>query len=207
VLALGDLGGDKVDVPLAFNSTTQATCPEPVEPATVSAGAGDGSGTVTVDPATCLVGGQTVTVTATGLTPYSATTNFFGALVECNTSPSQPTVDLAGNDVPVSCTGFLADSFTPNAPGSLTRNFPIVAGTTGPPFPGIDSAGNNAATDAAQYPCPPTPAQVSAGAACVVELEDYGGDKIAVPLSFDTEEASTNRSSSSTKAASVHITG
>jgi hypothetical protein len=208
VLAVGDSAGDQIVVPLAFNTPAPPpTCSGPVEPATVSAGAGDGSGTVTVDPATCLVGGQTVTVTATGLTPYSTTSNFFGALVECNTSPGQPTLDLAGNEVPVSCTGFLADSFTPNAPGTLTRNFPIVAGTTGPPFPGIDSAGDNAATDAAQYPCPPTAAQVSAGAACVLELEDYGGDKIAVPLSFDTDEASTNRSSSSTKAAAVHVTG
>jgi hypothetical protein len=39
-----------------------------------------------------------------------------------------------------------------------------------------------------------------------VALEDYGGDKIAVPLSFDTDVASTNRSPSSTKATSSHVT-
>jgi hypothetical protein len=181
----------QASTPDTTTTTTQAVgaCSVPVAPNTVTTG----GASVTVDPATCLVGGESVTVTATGLMPYS-TTNLLGTLLECNANATQPTVTLDGNAIPVSCTGALAASFTPTASGSLPPNtsFTVVVGTTGPPTTGTDSAGNDAAADAANYPCGP------AADSCVIAVGDLGGDKVAVPISFNTNVPLTNPTKSTT---------
>jgi hypothetical protein len=153
-----------------------------VAPATGTAAAGDGQGSVTVTPATCLISGEKVTVTATGLSPFNTTTNPIGTILECNTNASQPTESLLGKAIPDSCTGALANSFTPTASGSLAATtFSIVEGTTGPPVANTtDSAGNPGATDAAKYPCGP------AADTCVLAVGDLAGDEITVPISFNT---------------------
>jgi len=50
----------------------------------------------------------------------------------------------------------------------------------------MDSAGNDPATDAAKYPCPPTPAQVSAGDSCVLAFGDSAtaDGQVTVPIAF-----------------------
>ena len=58
------------------------------------------------------------------------------------------------------CTNPLNAITATDASGNLDPNFTIVAGTVGPPATGTDSSGGDAATDAANYPCPPTPMPV-----------------------------------------------
>ncbi len=82
----------------------------------------------------------------------------------------------------------LGDSFTPNAQGTYSGKFTILAGTTGPPTEGTDSAGNSAASDAAKYPCPPTAAQVSKGDHCDLAVGDLAGDEVPVPIAFNTNK-------------------
>jgi len=143
-------------------------------------------GTVTVTPATCLVGGTSVTVTATGLVP-----NSLGSILECNNDASQPTVIYDGTAIPVSCSK-VALITTSASGGLLAANeaFTVLETsptfTIGPPAAGTDSTGGSAATDAASYPCPPTAAQVTAGVGCVIAVGDLGGDQVAVPISFNT---------------------
>jgi hypothetical protein len=142
-----------------------------------------------------------VTVSATGLTPNTkATPNALGTVIECNSDAGQPTITFAGNAIPVSCSAVLGDSFTPNAQGTYSGKFTIVAGVTGPPTEGTDSAGNSAANDAANYPCPPTPAQVSKGDHCDVAVGDLAGDEIPVPISFNTNKLSTTTTTAATTA-------
>jgi hypothetical protein len=169
--------------PTTTSSTTTTTAPCNAQPATMTGTPPNGTATVTVNPATCLEPGTKVTITATGLLPYNGTTNLLGTVLECNDDTGQPTVPLAGRNFPVSCTGALANDFVPNASGTLSTTFSVVVGMTGPPTTGTDSAGNDASTDAAKYPCPPLPAQTADK--CVIAVGDIGGDKVIVPISFN----------------------
>jgi hypothetical protein len=178
-------------------TTLPGTCPVPVVSATATGTGSGGSGTVVVNPATCLVGGQSVTVTATGLKPYNASTNELGTVLECNSNASQPTVLFAGEAVPVSCTKVTAATFTPNAGGTLNTTFTISVGTLGPPTIGTDSAGNSATTDAGNYPCGP------AVDSCVVAVGDLGGDQVLVPISFNTNVSLTNPGGSGTTTTTI----
>jgi hypothetical protein len=185
-------------------TTTTTTTTEPAgncTPESVTASGSPGSAspsaTATVDPGTCLVNGSQVDISATGLLPASSS-NFLGTFIECNTDPNQPVVSILGNVVPLSCTDALKYIFTPNAAGTASTSsltpgpyFTVVEGTTGPPCAptlctGTDSSGGNPYTDAANYPCPPTAAEQTAGDTCDIVISDTGGDHIEVPLSFDT---------------------
>ena len=201
VVALGDTAGDKIEVPITFNGEIPPPPTCNAEPATATATAGTGS--ATVDPATCLVNDSLMNISATGLTPATAD-NYLGQFVECNSDPNQPTDSILGNPIPVSCSDYLKYVFTPDAAGTASMPnpsnvpdplpaFSVVDGTTGPPCaPALctgstltDSSGGNVYTDAANYPCPPTPAQVAAGDTCYVAVRDFGGDQIDVPIDFD----------------------
>jgi hypothetical protein len=138
------------------------------------------AGTLTVTPTMGLAGGDTVTVTGSGFTASST-----GGILECNDDPGQPTIQLAGNAVPVSCTSPLTKLVTTTTSGGLpTTSFTIVQGTVGPPTSGTDSSGGSAATDAANYPCPPTTAQVTAGDSCVIAFGDQAGDQATQDIAF-----------------------
>jgi hypothetical protein len=178
---------------------------------TGTAAAGKGQGTLVATPpgatgtpgtqATCVVNGTLLTLAATGLTPLGVNNNALGTFIECNDDPSQPTFSILGNAIPISCTGALKYVFTPNAAGTANMPdpnaqpaalpaFTVVGGTTGPPCvptlcTGNDSAGNSPYTDAANYPCPPTAAQIAAGDTCVVAVGDTGGDQVTVPIEFN----------------------
>jgi len=138
--------------------------------------------TLTVDPATCLNAGMVLAVSGKGFQKNSA-----GAILECNDAPGEPTVTTLGNDIPVGCTNPLSDLAETTASGELSGSITVVTGTIGPPASGTDSAGNAASADAADYPCPPTPAQVAAGVTCVVVYGDQAGDEVPVPISFASE--------------------
>jgi len=165
-------------------TTTTTTNPCTAQSVSVTASPPDGTATVTVDPGTCLLNGTVATISATGLMAASIS-NFIGSFVECNSDPGQPTITVLSHVIPVSCTSASADTFTPNAGGTVDAPFTIIGGTTGPPATGLDSAGNQAGVDAANYPCPPTAAQVTAGDTCDLQVSDSGGDLVEVPLSFD----------------------
>jgi hypothetical protein len=175
--------GQSARAPIDFNfestTTTLVTIPPGCTPA--SASGTSGSATVTVTPATCLVNDLIVEVTGTGLHPAT-----LGSLLECNTDPAQPTVflSLSGDAVPVGCSNLVSDLTTTSAGGTVATKFTIVTGTVGPPGTGTDSSGGDAATDAANYPCPPTAAQVASGVTCALEWGDLAGDKVTVPLAF-----------------------
>jgi len=164
------------------------------------------TGTVTVNPATCLYGGAPTTVTASGLVASS-----LGSILECNSDAAQPTVTYLGAAIPVSCTAVKVFSTSPTGTiGPSYQAFNVVVGTTGPPCSStctpanVDSAGNPPATDAAKYPCPPTPAQVTAGDHCVIAVGDLAGDQVAVPIAFDASHPSVTPSGGGTTTTAVH---
>jgi Neocarzinostatin family len=134
--------------------------------------------TITVTPSQGLVGGAVTEITATNFVP-----NQLAGALECNSTPGQPTVDFAGvAEVDVSCSPPQEQSTGTN--GTFSMSFHVSEGVTGPPQGGIDSAGNQAAVDAANYPCPPTPAQQAAGHYCSISVGDQAGDVTHVPISF-----------------------
>ncbi len=178
----------------AAPATTLVACNGvPKSASAVNAGTGT-TATVTVTNATCLVGGQTVQVTATNLSPSS-----IGSVLECNADKSQPTVLVVGTAIPISCSKL--DIFTTTSSGGVptgNQAFTVLESssteTIGGQNSGPETGGTgNLAADAAKYPCPPTPAQVTAGDFCVIAVGDTGnpkipnsGDQVAVPISFNT---------------------
>ncbi len=142
---------------------------------------------ITVTPSSGIqpTGSTVVSVSGSGFAASSA-----GAILECNNDPNQPTVSLEGHATPVSCgPNPLAPGATNLAPTNSSGgfgpvSFTVTTGTVGPPATGTDSSGGNAATDAASYPCPPTPAQQAAGYSCVVAFGDATGNEGIQPISF-----------------------
>jgi hypothetical protein len=191
-IAEGNIGG----------TMQSAAYPCPPSPANVAAGGScavlveDGAGmqatspigitgpvpvpTLTVTPSTGLVGGATTQVHATNFVP-----NQLAGVVECNNASNQPTQLYDGLALPVSCSVPQVNQSTSSA-GDLSVRFQIIQGVTGPPTNGTDSAGNPASTDAAAYPCPPTPAQQAAGATCNIGAGDLAGDRAFTAISFAT---------------------
>lgn len=159
-----------------------------------------GGAQMTVDPGTCLRGGQVVTVTGSGLKPNSP-----GGLSECNSTSDQPTISVEGSQVPVSCTNPLAQAVTTSPTGTLATTFTIITGYSGPPSSGTDSAGKSAMTDAESYPCPPTTAQGSTGATCTIAFGDAGGDQLSANIGFVANAKATVTTPGSTLTPSVPI--
>lgn len=167
-----------------FESTTTTTAPPPAGCTPVPTTGTGGTAIVTVTPGTCLTEDEKVTVTGTGLAPSSV-----GSILECNGDPSAPTVmdSLTGTGLSVGCTspalGITASNST-DASGHLNSSWIALTGTIGPPDSGTDSSGGSAAADAANYPCPPTPAQYAGGVTCFLEYGDLARDRVLIPLSF-----------------------
>ena len=125
-------------------------------------------------PGTCLTGGTSIAITGSGYDPKS-----LGIVLQCNNDPSQPEVFLGGlvnENVPVSCTGIaLANAITTSSTGGFSATWSAIDGQTGPPCgkagdlvnpcPATDTTGGDPTTDAATYPCPPTPSPAGGGGA------------------------------------------
>ena len=140
-------------------------------------------------------GTTTVTVSGSGLAASSP-----GAILECNdygispvewrparrsqrsrSKATQHPFPAGHPRSPAGATNFT----TTSASGTLGPTaFTVTTGTVGPPTTGTDSSGGDAATDAANYPCPPTPAQQAAGASCFIAFGDLAGDEATTPISF-----------------------
>src|SRR4051794_10796 len=96
--------------------------------------------TITVSPATDLSDNQTVTVTVSGFADGA------GGITECNTATGQPTIAVANNPIPVSCSnplnnlqnatggGFVGKPFT-RAPWVHLRREPTAPARTRRPTP------------------------------------------------------------------------
>ena len=152
------------------------------------AGIASAAAALVVSPDTGLTNGQSVTVSGSGFADSAA-----GAVLECNNDPGQPTVEVAGvEQAPVGCTDPLTTIVSTDASGNVPSTpFTVVTGTIGPPAAGTDSAGNDAATDAALYPCPPTPAQITAGDSCVIAFGTLGGSEVQAPITFEGQGGGT----------------
>ena len=159
---------------------------------------GPSSATLTLS-STSVSGGESVTVTGSGLTASSP-----GNVLECNNSPTQPTVDLGApinHVVDVGCSApSLSQVVTTSDTGTLSSSYTIVQGTVGPPCgaapaavacPPTDSSGQSPQTDAADYPCPPTPAQDAAGVTCTLTYGDAAGDSASGVILFSGSQPPT----------------
>jgi hypothetical protein len=131
---------------------------------------------------------QAVFVTVAGFTGHAK-----GGLSQCNVSPSEPTIldATTGEQEPVSCQPFVP--IKTNAKGHLpTTGYGIQAGFNGPPDSGTDSVNNgDAATDAANYPCPPTAAQVAAGGVCNLVFTDTLGETASEAIVYNFDGTTT----------------
>ena len=160
------------------------------------------SPTITVTPSSGLANGQTVSVSGAGFDAGST-----GAVLECNNDPDQPTITVLGNSIPVSCTNPLSNLHSTDGSGNLpAASFSISTGVTGPPGTGTDSGGGSAATDAARYPCPPTPAQVSAGDSCVISFGDQSGAQAHTAISFSGGTTTTTITTTSSPGSTTTTT-
>jgi hypothetical protein len=204
-------------------STTTAPC-NPVN-GTITApitGVTKGTGTATADQSggaaptsnpqavTCLLGGDTVSVAASGL---SVGNNGDASILECNSDPNQPTVTFLTAKIPVSCTNVTKYLITMTSNSVPATTFTIVQGITGPPTTGVDSAGNQATADALNYPCPPTAAQIAIGDQCVIAVgtayptgkPNDNADQLPIPIDWNTAGGGTisNNSAAATAAAAA----
>jgi len=161
---------------------------------TVLPAAASATATLVVTPSTNLTTGQKVTVSGTGLKDNSP-----GAIVECNGDPNQPTVMVEGSAAPVSCTNPLNSIISTTKTGVLTATtYTIKAGILGPPATGTDSNHISATTDAANFPCPPTAAQIAAGYFCTLSFGDAAGDQLTQNISFAVAKTTTPVTSTTT---------
>ena len=154
------------------------------------------TGMLNVTPNSGLTNEESVSITGEFLEKSSP-----GIVLECNETPDEPSVALGGlvnTSVAVGCTApSAADIVTTTSTGTLSTSYTVTTGTIGPPCggsslascPSLDSAGNTPAADAADYPCPPTPAQQAAGVTCSLEFGDSAGDLVDGPILYSGETA------------------
>jgi hypothetical protein len=175
--------------PLITSPTVRIEATDCADPQSVTTA---GSPSLTATFGTCLTGGTVVTLAGSGFDDSS-----LGRVLECNDDPTQPTVFLGGllnQTVPVSCSGIsLSQVVSTSTTGTLSTTFTVISPTPGPPCGEAgdlvttcptDSAGGNAFTDAAAYPCPPTAAQLADGDSCTLSFADEGGKVQSVGISF-----------------------
>ncbi len=150
------------------------------------------AGVLSVSPSTNLVNGQNIDVSASGLAVKS-----IGSILECNNDPNQPTIQVAGSSVPVSCTNPLLKIVTTTSSGTLpATTFIVHSGIVGPPANGTDSSGISSSISAALYPCPPTAAQIAAGYTCGITFGDANGDDLVQNITFANQSTATTTPSS-----------
>ncbi len=164
-----------------------------------------------------LASGETVSVSGTGFSPGA-----LASIVQCNSELSQPVIFFLGNDIPVSCSplAIVTIPTTGANKGKLAGTHVLTTGTVGPPITGqpvtcqqvtptsstiAGCTTTGTVADAANYPCPPTPAQQAAGDTCVLAIGDQAGDRAIGVILFGTETPPT--SSTSTTGGATTTTG
>ena len=150
------------------------------------------AGVLSVSQSTNLVNGQNIDVSGSGLAVKS-----IGSILECNNDPNQPTIQVAGSPVPVSCTNPLLKIVNTTSSGTLpATTFIVHSGIVGPPANGTDSSGISSSISAALYPCPPTAAQIAAGYTCGITFGDANGDDLVENITFANQSTATTTPSS-----------
>ncbi|HTZ08007.1 MAG TPA: hypothetical protein VMB72_02980 [Acidimicrobiales bacterium] len=144
--------------------------------------------------------GDVITVAAGGLTP-----SVQASIVECSSVATQPVIA----PYPVSCSALSPVTVPSSGPqsGEISGTFTVASGVLGPPETGDTpscqstsgwpttallsipdcATSGDATTDAAQYPCPPTSAQVASGIQCGLLLGDVAGDQASAEILFASE--------------------
>jgi hypothetical protein len=168
---------------------------------------------ITVSPSTALANGQTVTITGSGFAKSS-----IGNVLECNDDPNEPTADMGGaiGKISVGCS---APSYSKlvsvDASGNVSTTFAVVSGTVGPPCgpspaaatcPATDSANLAPAADAANYPCPPTPAQQTIGDVCQLSYGDAANESGTANILFGSETPPASTTTTAAGAATTTTT-
>ena len=152
-----------------------------------------GQASISVSPSTGLTGGKNVTVTGSGLAA-----DVPGYILECNTTPGEPTIGIGppfDTRVPVGCSApSLRRIARTSVSGTLAVTFRVHEGRkVGPPCGvppviggcrGDDSAHLHPHKDAQNYPCPPSPLQQEAGFTCVLTWIDTAGDHPSTKIAF-----------------------
>lgn len=147
-----------------------------------------------------LAAGDVINVSGGGFTPGST-----ASIVECSSVATQPVLA----PYPVSCSS-LSPTTIPSSgadTGNLSGTFTIKIGTVGPPEtddpPSCQStvgwpttfdvtiancaSSGSAATDAAEYPCPPTAGQQAAGYVCTLGIMDSADERVVGAALFGSE--------------------
>lgn len=160
-----------------------------------------------------------VNVSGTGFSPGA-----LASIVQCSSDPTQPVIHYLGNDIPVSCSP-LALTTIPSLgknTGKLSDTHTMTTGTVGPPVSGQPTTctqttpststitgcttSTNGNTDAARFPCPPTPTQEAAVDTCVLAIGDAAGDRAIGIVLFGTETVPTS-TTATTGGGSTSTTG
>ena len=166
-----------------------------------------------------LANGDVLSISGSGFSALQ-----LASTLECNDDPSQSVVLYLGNYVPISCSKIVVVATSKTGTFGPSP-FTLLTGTTGPPASGVPTCSETAvtpttvikscttsgvaATDAANYPCPPTAAQQAAGDTCVIAIGDAKGERAIATILFGTETLPTTSTTggSSTSAASTSTTG
>jgi hypothetical protein len=152
-----------------------------------------GAATITLNQSDGLAQRQVVTVHGVGLTA-----NTFGYVLECNDAPGEPTVTVGppfDDTLPIGCSPASLKHLVSTAPdGSLSTTFEVhESRKLGPPCgpltvfggcPHGDSAGQGPHKDAQNFPCPPSPAQQTAGITCSLVFLDAVHERPSTPITF-----------------------
>jgi hypothetical protein len=152
-----------------------------------------GVATISLNQASGLAQRQVINVTGVGLAA-----NTYGYVLECNDTPGEPTLTVGppfGDTLPIGCSPASLKHLVSTAPdGSLSTTFAVhESRKLGPPCgpltvfggcPHADSAGLAPHKDAQNYPCPPSPAQQTAGFTCSLMFLDAAHERPSIPITF-----------------------
>jgi hypothetical protein len=164
--------------------------------------AASASAIITLNHASGLNQAQVVTVTGTGLAA-----NTYGYVLECNNTPGQPTVPVGppfDEAISIGCSPpSLKHLVSTSATGSLSTTFAVhESRKLGPPCGqftvfggcvGVDSANKHPRADAQNFPCPPSPAQQTAGVTCSIVFLDAAHERAAAQITFSGAAPSTGK--------------
>ena len=195
-----------VVLPLTSEGSAVASVPA----ATLASGGSTFSVTVTPDTGLPTTGSSQVTVTSSNW-PVGSSGSYDPAIVlECNSDPTQPTFSLFGNNLPVGCTQTAGPTIAQTPPTNPSISFTIQTGTMYASNTATDSTGGNAGTDSANYPCPPTSAELAKGVYCGLVVTALNGLAPAAlaeqPLLFTGESGPTATVAPATGAAGTSVT-
>lgn len=170
-------------------------------PGAGSTGCRNSACSINVDPDSPFAPGSPAQITGEHFTPKA-----WAAAFECNMDPNAPVIAVPAHrgslgPVSVGCSSYAQTATTVSKKGTFFIGMGIYTGTVGPPVAGTDSSGGRAETDAVDYPCPPTEAQVDAGISCAIVFLDtkkHKHESAYSDISFTTAYTTTTTTTTTT---------